>query len=191
MTSKLRLLAPLVAVLAITAACSKDTTTDTGGTTGGTTATTTAGTTPGSAKTTDTARSTDTGAGAAVVEGEATLTVVETPYGDAVGLDSGLVVYAWEQDGPGEPTCLDSCAEKWPPVIVDGESSLTIGEGLDETMFTIVDRPDGTKQVALNDRPLYRMAIDEPGEANCQGASGWYIQNPDGTWNKSTNPVEG
>ena len=49
--------------------------------------------------------------------------------------------------------------------------------------LTLLDRPDGTSQVALDGRPLYHMAVDEPGEATCQGVEGWWILNPDGTKN--------
>ena len=54
--------------------------------------------------------------------------------------------------------------------------------------ITLVERPDGSDQIAIDGRPLYHMAVDEPGEATCQGAEGWWILNPDGTTNTNETP---
>ena len=58
-----------------------------------------------------------------------------------------------------------------------------------DRIWQIVTRPDGSVQAAYKGKPLYAMAIDRPGEANCQGAEGWWILNPDGTKNTKTEPI--
>ncbi len=115
-----------------------------------------------------------------------TVSVIDTPYGEALGNGQGLVFYAWENDRPGESTCVAvACVEKWPPVVVESLAAVTF-DGVDTSAFSTITRPDGSLQLTVGERPLYRMAIDEPGEANCQGADGWWILNADGSWNKNT-----
>ena len=117
-----------------------------------------------------------------------TIEVITTPFGKALGNGEGLVLYAWEQDTPGTSTCTSAaCVEKWPPLLAASLDEVEIGDGVVDAMhFTLIDRPDGTKQVALDGRPLHTMSADAPGEANCQGLDGWWIQTPEGGWNKNT-----
>jgi len=118
--------------------------------------------------------------------GPVDLVVVSTPYGDAIGTDDGLVLYTWEAEADGTVACVDAeCVEKWPPLLADA-----IGDAgdLDPMRVTLIERPDGATQVAIDGRPVYHMAVDEPGEATCQGAEGWWILNPDGTTNTNETP---
>ena len=118
-----------------------------------------------------------------VPTGPVDVVVVSTPYGDALGTDDGLVLYAWDTEADGTIACVDAeCLETWPPVLAAEVGD--VGD-LDPARFTVVERPDGSTQLALDARPLYHMAADEPGEANCQGTDGWWILGPDGA--KNTN----
>lgn len=115
--------------------------------------------------------------------GKAQLTVVSTPYGKAIGRGDGHVLYAWDKEAEAGNTvkCVEAkCVEKWPPLIA---TDFTVGDGLDAKSFSLVDRPDGTKQVSFGGKRLYAMSADEAGDANCQGTEGWWILNPDGTKN--------
>jgi len=112
--------------------------------------------------------------------------IVMSPYGPALGRGNGKVLYAWDKETDGSTICqAAACVEKWPPLTA---SVLTFGDGVDKAQFSLVDRPDGSKQVAIDGRRLYTMAIDNPGEANCQGSEGWWILHADGTKNDSTTP---
>jgi predicted lipoprotein with Yx(FWY)xxD motif len=143
----------------------------------------------GSSPTTSTSASGSTGTSeptGTTPVGPVDIVVISTPYGDALGTDDGLVLYAWDTEADGTVACVDAeCVETWPPVLADEVGD--VGD-LDPARFTVVQRPDGTTQLALDARPLYHMAADEPGEANCQGTDGWWILNPDGT--KNTNETE-
>jgi predicted lipoprotein with Yx(FWY)xxD motif len=122
-----------------------------------------------------------------VTTGVADLKVVTTPFGKAIGQGEGKVVYAWDKEADGKVACVDeACLMKWPPLLA---TEVKVSGDLDAKMFSIIARPDGTKQVALKGKPLYMMAIDEPGEANCQSVEGWWIQNPDGTKNSTVDVV--
>jgi predicted lipoprotein with Yx(FWY)xxD motif len=113
--------------------------------------------------------------------GPVDVVVISTPYGDALGTADGLVLYAWDTEADGTVACVDAdCVETWPPVLATAAGD--VGD-LDPSRFTVVERPDGSTQLALDARPLYHMAADEPGEANCQGTDGWWILDPDGTKN--------
>jgi predicted lipoprotein with Yx(FWY)xxD motif len=151
-------------------ACSDDSSTTTTGSTGST----------GSTASTRTTEAT-----AAITPTDDTARLIDTEFGPAIADGEGLVLYAFDEDTAGTPTCVDAeCTAKWPPVIVEGEP--TIGEGLDAAMFTVVDRPDGTKQLAVSGKPLYTMADDTPGTALCQGGGEvWWLVNADGTVNKT------
>jgi predicted lipoprotein with Yx(FWY)xxD motif len=51
----------------------------------------------------------------------------------------------------------------------------------------IITRPDGTKQLTIDGRPVYTYLADkQPGDVNGQGFGGlWYVIRPDGTMVKS------
>lgn len=115
--------------------------------------------------------------------------VIQTPYGAALGRGNGHVLYAWDKETDGSTICADAeCVKKWPPVTA---AAMSFGAGVGKEKFSLVDRPDGSKQVAFDGRRLYTMAIDDPGEANCQGTEGWWILNPDGSKNENTTPIRG
>ena len=79
------------------------------------------------------------------------------------------------------PTCVDGCATAWPPVVVD--DSLDLSTLPSTASFSIVDRPDGTKQLKAGKWPLYYFSGDTAaGEANGQGSGGvWFVVAPDAT----------
>jgi predicted lipoprotein with Yx(FWY)xxD motif len=173
----------LVAALGL-GACGTTTTTTSGsgGTSAGSATSTTTSTAPASSTTAKAPGTT------AAPDGVVELQVVKTPYGDAIGQTEGKAVYAWDKEADGTLMCVaEACTEKWPPVLA---GSFKVGAGLNKDAFSLITRPDGTTQVALSGKPLYTMAIDEPGEANCQGVEGWWILEPDGTKNEHTEPVK-
>jgi predicted lipoprotein with Yx(FWY)xxD motif len=62
------------------------------------------------------------------------------------------------------------------------EGEVTVGAGLDASLFTTVARTDGTMQVKVGDWPLYYFAADQAaGETNGQGVGDvWYVVSPTG-----------
>jgi predicted lipoprotein with Yx(FWY)xxD motif len=101
--------------------------------------------------------------------------VSSTSLGDILVDGEGMTLYAFTPDTGGTPTCYDDCAAAWPPLTADAVPSL--GAGLDAGDFTLVDRTDGGKQVAVNGWPLYYFASDAAaGDTNGQGVGGkWYV----------------
>ncbi|MEU3184203.1 SCO0930 family lipoprotein [Streptomyces sp. NPDC006923] len=92
----------------------------------------------------------------------------------------GNTLYVFDKDAakPGTSACDGDCATTWPPVPADA----TVSAGLNQDLLGSVTRSDGSKQLALAGKPLYRYAKDtKPGDINGQGVGGvWYASAPDG-----------
>lgn len=116
-----------------------------------------------------------------------TLTTSITELGEIIVGQDGKTVYFFTKDekDSGKSACVDTCLENWPPVIADGEP--TVSEDITATVGTI-DIPNGQKQVTVDGMPVYYWHEDNnPGEVKGQGVGNvWYAVSPDGTMiNKS------
>lgn len=108
------------------------------------------------------------------------VTVTTLDVGEALVDGAGLTLYGFTPDADGLPTCTDGCADAWPPLIVE---SADLPAGLDASLFTVVERDDGTFQLKAGKWPLYRFAGDAAaGDANGQGSGGvWFVAASDGS----------
>lgn len=104
----------------------------------------------------------------------------ETDLGTVLAGGEGMTLYIFTQDEAGASTCTGGCAETWPPVIV-GED-FAVGAGLDASIFSTVERDDGSLQLAVNGMPLYRYAADnQAGDTNGQGVGDvWFVVDAEG-----------
>ncbi len=105
------------------------------------------------------------------------VTVASTDLGDVMVDADGMTLYAFTNDKDGTPTCVDKCAEAWPPLIVDSDE---LPASLDANIFSVVERPDGNFQLKAGKWPLYHFAGDgAPGDVNGQGSGGvWFVLDP-------------
>jgi predicted lipoprotein with Yx(FWY)xxD motif len=112
--------------------------------------------------------------------GDPSVMVAETGLGPILVGPDGMTLYMFVNDGPGESACYESCANAWPPLLVEGEP--VAGEGIDPALLGTTERTDGSLQLTYNGMPLYAYAQDSaPGDTNGQGANGaWYVVNPAG-----------
>lgn len=82
---------------------------------------------------------------------------------------SGVRLYTYDRDRPGRSMCNANCVGPWPPVYAPA-SATPVGE------WTIVHREDGTRQWALNGKPVYMRFHDTPDVATGDGIDGeWHI----------------
>ena len=97
-------------------------------------------------------------------------------FGQVLVGANGNTLYAFTKDVDGVSTCFDACAAAWPAVIVTPGFAPPVG--VDPSLVTTVDRPDGSKQLKIGKWPLYFYAGDGgPGESNGQGVGGvWFVE---------------
>jgi predicted lipoprotein with Yx(FWY)xxD motif len=84
---------------------------------------------------------------------------------------AGMSLYTFARDvKPGASNCLDECAMAWPPVAAPEDFEPGAG-------WSVVERPDGIRQLAYEDKPLYRNRVDQrPGDTYGEGVRAqWYL----------------
>ncbi len=93
---------------------------------------------------------------------------------------TGLSLYRFDNDEPGESNCEGDCLEAWPPLTTDADP--IAAPGVDADLLGTIEREDGTTQVTYDDWPLYFFAGDEePGDVDGQGVNDvWWLVQPDG-----------
>lgn len=99
--------------------------------------------------------------------------VSETSVGNALVDASGMTLYTYDMDSRGKSACTGLCASVWPPARAGADARPRDG-------FTVITRPDGTRQWAYHGAPLYAYADDHrPGDAKGDGAEGvWHVARP-------------
>lgn len=102
--------------------------------------------------------------------------VLETDLGTILVDADGFALYLFTPDPEEESTCTNACADNWPPL-----PPTEVGDGLDGSMFAVIDRPDGGQQMTVNGHPVYRFSGDSPGDTNGHGINGvWFVVNSEG-----------
>ncbi|MFF2502886.1 SCO0930 family lipoprotein [Streptomyces sp. NPDC058067] len=101
--------------------------------------------------------------------------------GQVVTDSAGLTMYRFDKDTarPPRSNCDDACLKAWPAVPADGAKA---APGVDPSLLGEVTAADGTRQLTIDGRPMYRYAMDtKPGDAKGQGVGGvWHAAAPDG-----------
>jgi predicted lipoprotein with Yx(FWY)xxD motif len=110
-----------------------------------------------------------------------TVSIRTASLGKVLVDSKGLTLYVWDRDTTaGKSSCTGGCATVWPPVAVTGMH--TYGAGLTASTFSVITRTDGTKQLAVNGKPLYTFANDtKPGDVKGQGVNGFHAVRPNGS----------
>ena len=83
---------------------------------------------------------------------------------------SGRALYTFDKDAASKSNCNGGCAAAWPPFLVkEGE--------LAPVEVRVITRDDGTRQWAIDGKPLYFFAADaQAGEAKGDGQGGvWHV----------------
>ncbi len=117
-------------------------------------------------------------ASAAVAQEDTTVsTTDDADLGTILTDAEGMTLYLFTNDEEGVSNCYDQCAENWPPFTA--EEPLTLPEDVSGEL-TLIERTDGTQQVAHNGTPLYYWINDEaPGDTTGHEVGDvWYVVNP-------------
>jgi predicted lipoprotein with Yx(FWY)xxD motif len=81
--------------------------------------------------------------------------------GDVLFDRRGMALYTPEQEANGKVLCMDSCLAFWKP-LEPGSGTPTALAGVGQ--LAVITRPDGTKQVTDDGKPLYTFTEDSKGE---------------------------
>ncbi len=84
-----------------------------------------------------------------------------------------MSLYTFANDGVGKSNCYDTCAQNWPPALLDDGTAL--GKN-----YSLIQRTDGTMQAAFRGQPLYLYIGDENvGDTNGDGVANlWVLARP-------------
>lgn len=118
------------------------------------------------------------GGGEAAAVPEGAITLADSSLGTILVDAEGMTLYGFTDDTAGISTCYDGCAAAWPPLSGDTPFDPNL---LDSGLFRVIDRDDGTTQLAYGDWPLYYYAGDvAAGDVTGQNVGEvWFVVAPD------------
>ena len=113
-------------------------------------------------------------------DGDVTVALADSELGSILVDGEGRTLYLFTNDQPDTSTCVDDCAQNWPPL--EAPESPVAGEGVAEDLLGSIERDDGTDQVTYAGKPLYHFAADTgPGDTQGQGVGDvWFVVGADG-----------
>lgn len=84
-----------------------------------------------------------------------------------------MTLYVFDKDEKGKSNCYQQCAANWPPLTAAAGTELPGN-------FSLIQRDDGTMQVAYKGQPLYRwIRGKKPGDMTGDGVNGvWHVARP-------------
>jgi len=101
------------------------------------------------------------------VAGSQTIDVRQLPGVGSVLIDqSGKAVYSSDQEATGRIVCNSACTAFWKPVS-PGAGGPTAPSSAGR--LGVIKRPDGSRQVTVNGKPLYTFSEDSPGKVTGNG----------------------
>ncbi len=112
----------------------------------------------------------DTSNGAAArASGDSGLVKVQDVDGTEVLVDSeGRTLYSAEVERDGRILCTDACESFWDPVEASAGAAESASADLDLELG-VVERPEGDRQLTLDERPLYTFTEEGPGQLDGDG----------------------
>jgi predicted lipoprotein with Yx(FWY)xxD motif len=107
--------------------------------------------------------------GSSTTPGGANATVAVKSIGGVgnVLVDSaGQALYTADVESGGKVMCTGACTSFWKPLTVGSGKPTAAG---DVGKVGVITRPDGTKQVTVDGKPVYRFSQDQPGKVDGNG----------------------
>ncbi len=98
-----------------------------------------------------------------LTNGNTVVSAVMYPGAASIFPNSGSIaftVYTYSKDGPSQSACTGSCARTWLPALSTSTPQVT--GGLAKSSVGLIVRPDGSRQVTFNRKPLYLYALEVP-----------------------------
>jgi predicted lipoprotein with Yx(FWY)xxD motif len=114
-------------------------------------------------------------AGATVTDTMAPVkTFKDARLGQVLVTPSGHAIYTWNREKDHKVHCTGSCAKAWPPVLIKGNATVPKHVAGIMGTFTVVMRPGGGHQLALDRRPLYTYSGEGAHQVKCNNVDGWF-----------------
>jgi predicted lipoprotein with Yx(FWY)xxD motif len=110
----------------------------------------------------------DSSTSAAPAEGTTVAVKSIDGIGDVLVDPSGKALYSSDVEADGKVHCTGACTSFWKPLTVDAGKPTAAA---DAGKLSVIDRPDGAKQVAADGKPLYTFSEDAPGKVQGNGFS--------------------
>jgi predicted lipoprotein with Yx(FWY)xxD motif len=100
--------------------------------------------------------------------GAAKVGSAHTKLGRVAADVQGRTLYLFKKDKHGHSACSGLCATYWPPLLTHGKPVAM--KGVKRSVLGTIRRSDGTQQVTLAGRPVYRFFGDgKRGDTNGEG----------------------
>ena len=101
--------------------------------------------------------------------GKGPVKMMKTGKGQVMTDSKGMTLYTFDKDSKGHSNCTGKCAANWPPMMAPSKAKAS-------GSFTVIKRPDGSRQWAYDGKPLYRWKKDaKPGDTSGDGVGGvWH-----------------
>lgn len=134
------------------------------------------------------------GASTAAGTGSGTVAVRQLSAVGSVLVDhTGKALYSSDLEASGTIVCDAACNAFWKPLAAGpGKPTASVGAG----KLGVITRPDGSRQVTADGKPLYTFAEDSPGKATGNGFTDdfnghhftWIVVHPGGTTTGASGP---
>jgi predicted lipoprotein with Yx(FWY)xxD motif len=98
----------------------------------------------------------------------------KTAAGEVYVDDNGMTLYTFDKDEIDKSKCYGECAVKWPSYLAEAGAKA-------EGDWTLVNRKDGSRMWAYENKPLYTYIDDkQSGDVTGDGKGGvWHVAKPD------------
>jgi predicted lipoprotein with Yx(FWY)xxD motif len=112
-----------------------------------------------------------------VATSQQTIGISNNNLGNYLVDESGMTLYHFRGDSPGESTCYGDCLSTWLPFYT---VNINVAGGINAYDFATISREDGKLQIAYKGWPLYQYKGDSlPGDVKGHGLNNmWFIMSP-------------
>jgi predicted lipoprotein with Yx(FWY)xxD motif len=102
-------------------------------------------------------------------------TVHSAKLGTVLATRGHLALYTWNREKDKKVHCTGACAKTWPPLTVPKGTMVEKHVAGAMGTFSTIVRPDGSRQVTWDGRPLYTFHGDTATKILCNGVDGWFV----------------
>jgi predicted lipoprotein with Yx(FWY)xxD motif len=100
----------------------------------------------------------------------------QATFGPILVTGQDRALYYFTPEVGGKILCTGQCTVQWPPLLVPAAATVPGTIAGASGTFGVIVRPDRTRQVTYQGRPLYTYVDDlKPLQVLCDGVNGWFV----------------